>query len=588
MGAPARMAERGGRREIPAAHQTARLRGAAAVLLALALAGQARAQARPTPAPPPPKAAPTPAPPPPKAAPTPAPPTAPTAKNEPQTYDERACAACHAFAKRKHVHSLIADGGCASCHLPSDEPGKCTKPAGRGWKLAAADPQLCTDCHEFAGEGPLHPAIDALGCTACHDPHGSDQPNQLVKDTVSDLCAECHEGIDTKPHVHTAVSMGECLGCHDPHRGHDRPLLKVARERVCFECHEAKDLISDRVRHAPVPEGRCLECHDPHGSENPSQTRKAGKALCLECHDAKARGGLDRPGPTKRIDLSRKTVHKPVAEGDCQRCHEQTHSTRRGALLKKRPPELCEGCHPRKHPEFVHGAVRAGDCAVCHDPHSSDQPKLLRAAGAPLCFRCHADDVTGRAFVHKPVAEGKCQGCHDPHGAAAPFNLRAGEGRQVCDSCHAKADSPIPRDPKFPHAALERYGCTACHDPHGTANRFQLVKPVNALCGSCHADHTDGLHVTTFVPGGHAVSGGPDPHDPGRGFSCASCHNPHGSDSPKLLRFGESPADTCDWCHGDRTGKHPKLKDISKRGRNGSAGEGSWFPLRNRESAKRD
>jgi predicted CXXCH cytochrome family protein len=210
----------------------------------------------------------------------------------------------------------------------------------------------------------------------------------------------------------------------------------------------------------------------------------------------------------------------------------------------------------------VHGAVKVGDCARCHDPHSSDEKSLLRQPTiAGLCFKCHEDDVTGRAWVHKPVAEGKCTECHDPHGAKGPFNLKRGDVTQTCQGCHK------PNEKKHRHAALDRVGCTGCHDAHGTANRFQLVKSTNALCQTCHVDKTDGVHVTNMVAGGHRISGVPDPHDPSRELSCASCHDPHGSDSPRLLRFGEAPMDVCDWCHGDRTGLHPELKDITRRKR---------------------
>jgi predicted CXXCH cytochrome family protein len=84
---------------------------------------------------------------------------------------------------------------------------------------------------------------------------------------------------------------------------------------------------------------------------------------------------------------------------------------------------------------------------------------------------------------------------------------------------------------------------------------------VNALCTSCHTDKTDGAHVTS---GGHRVAGGPDTHEPDKDFSCVSCHSPHGSDSPKLLRYGKTSMEACDWCHGDRTGDHPELKDIHR------------------------
>lgn len=488
----------------------------------------------------------------------------------PATYDASKCASCHAkLVGGKVLHTILTISDCTECHTPSGEGTSSCKgvvEVARGWKLTAPDPDLCMSCHDMTQNTAFHKAVELVGCTVCHDPHSSDFPNHLVAWPSDQVCYQCHDRKDDKANVHTAVKKGECVGCHNPHSGKTEPLLKESRDKVCFGCHKLEKLHTSRVKHIPVTEGRCLECHDPHSSDNPKQTLAVGSALCLKCHDKKARGGLDRPrSPGKRIDLEKSLIHKAVELGDCQDCHMPGHSGPNARLLQKPPPELCYECHERKDENpFVHTPLRVGDCPVCHNPHSSDNERLLQA-GPPIrnvCFRCHDDDVTGRNFIHKPVREGLCTNCHDPHGAANPFNLKAGEGKQVCYSCHKVKD-----DVKNKHRALERYGCTACHDPHGTANRFQLIKPVNRLCQTCHTDKTDGLHVTTFVANGHKITGGADPHNTDRDFSCASCHNPHGSDSPKLLRFGEVVNEVCDWCHGDRTGKYPELKDITSRNR---------------------
>ncbi|MBI3182968.1 MAG: cytochrome c3 family protein [Myxococcales bacterium] len=486
--------------------------------------------------------------------------TAPGATAPSAAYDGASCTACHGeLLQRKSKHGIFNKGGCPDCHLPAEAPGKCKTDLGRGWKLVKGYPELCTGCHQIANKTPLHPPIVAMGCKPCHDPHGSDNRKLLKRWPADQLCYRCHDRKDEKENVHTAVKLSLCVGCHNPHSGEESPLLRAPRDKVCFRCHDLESIAIGSIKHVPVMEGRCLDCHDPHTSENPKQTRAKGKALCLTCHDSKARGGIDRPRPTKRVDLTKKNVHKPVELGKCQTCHEQTHTGENLKFLKKPPPDLCYGCHDRKDDKkFTHSALRVGDCPVCHNPHSSDNPTLLwDPPSSRLCFRCHQDDVTGRNFVHRPVALGMCMACHDPHGADNRFNLKPGTGKQVCYSCHKVKD-----EVEVKHRALERYGCTACHDPHGTANRFMLIKPVNDLCQSCHLDKKDGLHATTFVAGGHRISGEFDPRRPGRRFTCASCHNPHGSNNQRMFYFGENAAEMCDGCHGDRTGKNPELKDI--------------------------
>jgi predicted CXXCH cytochrome family protein len=305
---------------------------------------------------------------------------------------------------------------------------------------------------------------------------------------------------------------------------------------------------------------------------------ESGTAFCLKCHDAKAPQGKGTPGPAYRIDLERKVVHAAFKRTDCLGCHDGGHGSDHLKLLKKNAVDLCYGCHERKdRNKFPHGAVLVGDCAVCHDPHSSDQPKLAaKPTVAETCFLCHQDDLSGRKVIHAPVAKG-CNQCHDPHGAQHRFGLK-GEGKAACYKCHKPVDGG-----KNKHAALERYGCTGCHDPHGTANRAMLPKAVNALCTSCHPQQSDGRHVTTLLPRGHVVGGDlNDPRRQGRDFSCASCHNPHGSDAPKLLYYGENVMESCAWCHGDKSGKNPGLKPVTSNARRparnlgaGSGGPGS-------------
>jgi predicted CXXCH cytochrome family protein len=473
---------------------------------------------------------------------------------------------------------------------PPPPPVAQPAPAQRSPAPSAAQPpaggERCTGCHAPLVQGAVvHGAIEKHACTACHRAVTAEAGKcrsqtaskwALVR-TEPELCYGCHARKDQQKSVHTVIRQGSCLSCHAAHSSGFAGLITQPREKVCFECHDADTLATKPVKHAPVSEGRCLDCHDAHGGNLPNNVKaESGSAFCLKCHDAKAPTGKGTPGAPFRIDLTKKVVHAAFKRTDCLGCHDGGHGSDRLKLLKKNPVDLCYGCHERKdRSKHPHSAVIVGDCAVCHDPHSSDNPKLVaKPTVQATCFTCHQDDLTGRKVVHAPVAKG-CDQCHDPHGSANRFALKGGEGKAACYKCHKPVDGG-----KVKHAALERYGCTACHDPHGTDRAALLATRVNALCASCHPEQKDGRHVTPVVASGHPVGGNlNDPRRPGRDFTCASCHNPHGSDNPRLFYFGGSSMESCDGCHGDKSGKNPQLKNVISNARRrpvpGGAGGGT-------------
>jgi predicted CXXCH cytochrome family protein len=435
-------------------------------------------------------------------------------------------------------------------------------------KPANAPGERCMSCHStIAQKAFLHPSLEKNDCTACHSPatgaggkcRSQTASKWALKKQEPELCYDCHARKDQSKNVHTAVRQGSCLSCHAPHSSNYKGLLNEPSNKICMNCHEVEPLLTKAVKHAPVAEGRCLDCHSPHGSDAPYSIRGTGNAFCLKCHDSKAPTAEGSPGPAYRIDMGKPVVHAALNRGDCGQCHDIGHSGDNLKLLKKSVVDTCYGCHPRKDKDkFPHSAVVVGDCAVCHAAHTSDQPKLLaKATMNETCFLCHQDDVTMRKVIHPPVKK-SCTECHGAHGAPNRNVLKAGEGKKECYACHQPVDKG-----KNKHAALERYGCVGCHDPHGTAYGRLVPKRVNTLCTGCHEKQKDGHHVTPLVPAGHVVGGDLlDPRRPNRDFTCASCHNPHGSDNPGLFYAGANAMEMCAGCHGDKTGQRPDMKDV--------------------------
>jgi predicted CXXCH cytochrome family protein len=62
--------------------------------------------------------------------------------------------------------------------------------------------------------------------------------------------------------------------------------------------------------------------------------------------------------------------------------------------------------------------------------------------------------------------------------------------------------------------------CASCHDPHGSDNNAMLIKPVKELCLTCHGPNTqNGPHASTIEAHTHHAAGSP-------GSECVACHMP--------------------------------------------------------------
>lgn len=231
-------------------------------------------------------------------------------------------------------------------------------------------------------------------------------------------------------------------------------------------------------------------------------------------------------------------------EVDCLKCH--------AGLLKNKP--------------VVHAAVQMG-CPACHTgisdalkvPHKKTTKfaKGLSADQPEVCFGCHDKEKFTKSKVH-PAAQMGCTACHNPHASAKPKLLSA-EVPEQCFSCHDKAEFSR----KNVHPPVAGGMCLSCHNPHSSPTAGMLVKPHVELCGDCHDQVGKRPHaISGFSQAGHPLGQPrttkkgkiiPPPADPkrtGKPFSCASCHNPHSSDSPRLFRYPAKAAmELCTNCH---------------------------------------
>ncbi len=225
---------------------------------------------------------------------------------------------------------------------------------------------------------------------------------------------------------------------------------------------------------------------------------------------------------------------------------------------------------------FFHNNKNEKLCAKCHKmkPDFKKAPKkTIKAKGALTediqvlenpqdsnCYSCH-EVLTSRKNGHAPSVNFMCTVCHT--GKAGENNLLdEGKSKYIqpdpiaprCFKCHERVED-IMKHNRSDHGPTKLGRCNKCHNPHSSPNAFFLRKPIWKLCTTCHAEKASGKHViNAFVfsrnKGGHPTRGRPDPSRPGRELVCSSCHNPHGSKGPFLLRTtGSTPFKVCKRCH---------------------------------------
>lgn len=239
--------------------------------------------------------------------------------------------------------------------------------------------------------------------------------------------------------------------------------------------------------------------------------------------------------------------------GSLFEAHAQHPEVKTGQDGKTADAGSCQSCHAAKSAGLmVHAAVQAG-CDTCHEitRFGKQIDITLKAEGNDLCYACHEDKrpQQGQLSLHTPLHKELCTTCHEPHSSPNAKLLRQPidnieAARNLCLSCHRNIAAQTQKRVK--HPALEA-GCGTCHTTHKSEPSgkpegvFHLTASQPDLCLACH-DATDAA-----IQKAHR----------GQPFArsrCSECHNPHGSDRPKLINnfmHAAFEGDSCSTCHSE-------------------------------------
>lgn len=177
-------------------------------------------------------------------------------------------------------------------------------------------------------------------------------------------------------------------------------------------------------------------CNNCHKFEN--------IADCLNCHKDRLIGNW---------------VHKPVKDGQCFQCHDQSNN-----FIPKQPfSTVCLNCHKElkeniTKASYLHGPVGAGFCTICHSPHKSTDKIHLRRPVNELCKQCHISEDMGyqyhqdsyikahpvdSATLMNSKSELNCASCHNPHYSENIMLLKMdGEDQgKLCNLCHEMGET---------------------------------------------------------------------------------------------------------------------------------------------------
>ena len=209
--------------------------------------------------------------------------------------------------------------------------------------------------------------------------------------------------------------------------------------------------------------------------------------------------------------------------------------------------DTCKTCHEDIYKDFettphwkttldtLRGPSWHG-CEACHGPGKAhvdsggDKTKIFNFQGLPAaeiskrCLACHVYGEEHSNFARQAhnINNVSCIDCHSPHHPAERQYLLVKKETALCISCHQEAKAEFSKP--FHHRVMEGLvQCTDCHNQHGgfLTKQLRSTAAQDQICFKCHVDKAG-----PFVY----------EHEPVKVEGCVTCHIPHGSSNPRLLK----------------------------------------------------
>jgi DmsE family decaheme c-type cytochrome len=220
--------------------------------------------------------------------------------------------------------------------------------------------------------------------------------------------------------------------------------------------------------------------------------------------------------------------------------------------------DTCARCHrkivetfrPTAHGKNIEFGADGMTCSTCHTGDVAQHARTSKKEfinnpgnekpeiASEGCLKCHTNSKNmmfwrGSSHENAAVACSSCHNVHTPNVKGQLLN-KASE-TDTCATCHVSVTKA--KFQRSTHLVRDERGmgrmeCSACHNPHGSqTDKLIAANHVNEKCYECHQDKRGPLLFE---------------HAPVR-ENCQSCHTAHGSNNTSLLNM-RVPL-LCQSCH---------------------------------------
>ena len=477
---------------------------------------------------------------------------------------------------------------CLSCHDGSVAPGQTyaygsMQMSGPGLSEKSKFGTNMASSHPFSMQTPLRDSPEIQALLFATPPKTADPLDKVKLVNGSVECTTCHdphfEGIDRVVPmflVRDSANSQLCLSCHDPTR--------VVTGQVNYlggwalSAHASSTIVAANNPYVggygTVGANGCNGCHTPHNAAGPARLlRGPDEQDCAACHS----GTTNTVGVPNIFAELAKTAH-PVASLN------NLHDRAETPVLNNNRHATCADCHNPHASQAtvafgVPPGIRPSQTGVIGVSAADGVTAVNPAVNQyEVCFRCHGTSqgkgtLTGLNFGYRPI---RAVTPPDPLDIMAQFALSSSSSHPVTHAIQASLPQPSLRAQMLKldgtigsKLMTAQIFCTDCHNsddnresggagpngPHGSTwthlleRRYEMSQAPGsgqlvsnlfpspdltfsgpyAMCAKCH-DLDQIMLNTSFTEHARHINDG---------FSCSTCHTPHGLGATVLAMSGE-------------------------------------------------